>query len=103
MKTRSKRVLPKKTGIAFDQPRFCPYCGSALPVGKKRASPDPDLTPRQKEVIRLIAKGCTAKEIAATLNISSRTAEFHRMSLMQRLGVHSMAELTLWAAAHGLV
>jgi DNA-binding CsgD family transcriptional regulator len=103
MKTRSKRAPPKKTAIASYQPRFCPYCGSVLPVRKKRGNPNPDLTPRQKEVIRLIATGQTAKEIAETLGLSRRTVEFHRAMLMQRLRITTTAELTLWAAAHGLV
>jgi DNA-binding CsgD family transcriptional regulator len=55
------------------------------------------LTVRQKEVLRLIASGATAREIANRLGISVRTAEFHRMSIMQRLDLHSTAELTRYA------
>jgi DNA-binding CsgD family transcriptional regulator len=55
------------------------------------------LTERQKEVLRLIASGATAREIANRLGISVRTAEFHRMSIMQRLDLHSTAELTRYA------
>jgi DNA-binding CsgD family transcriptional regulator len=55
------------------------------------------LTERQKEVLRLIASGATAREVANRLGISVRTAEFHRMSIMQRLDLHSTAELTRYA------
>lgn len=63
---------------------------------------DDKLTLRQREVLRLIASGCTAKEIAHQLNISVRTAEFHRAAIMHRLGIHSTAQMTRYAIAAGL-
>lgn len=59
-----------------------------------------DLTTRQREVLRLIALGSSAKDIANQLNISVRTAEFHRAAIMQRLGLHSTAEMTRYAIFH---
>jgi DNA-binding NarL/FixJ family response regulator len=59
----------------------------ASPSGR----PSPRLTDRQQEVLRLVARGLSAKEIATALNISVRTAEFHRGAIMQRLGLHSTA------------
>jgi DNA-binding NarL/FixJ family response regulator len=61
-----------------------------------------DLTGRQQEVLRLIALGCSAKDIANQLNISVRTAEFHRAAIMQRLGLHSTAQMTRYAIANNL-
>ena len=61
-----------------------------------------DLTARQQEVLRLIALGSSAKDIANQLNISVRTAEFHRAAIMQRLGLHSTAQMTRYAIANGL-
>jgi DNA-binding NarL/FixJ family response regulator len=61
------------------------------------------LTLRQREVLRLIAQGRIAKEIATALNISVRTAEFHRVSIMQRLGLRTTAELTRFALENGIV
>jgi DNA-binding NarL/FixJ family response regulator len=58
------------------------------------------LTARQREVLRLIALGCSAKDIANQLNISVRTAEFHRAAIMQRLGLHSTAQMTRYAIAN---
>jgi len=53
----------------------------------------PALTPRQREVLQLIAEGQTMKEVAARLNISPRTAESHKYDMMQQLGVQTTAEL----------
>lgn len=61
------------------------------------------LTPRQREVLQLIAEGRTSKEVASALNISIRTAEFHRVSIMDALGVRTTAELTRYALLHGLI
>jgi DNA-binding NarL/FixJ family response regulator len=60
------------------------------------------LTPRQREVLRLIAAGSTAKEVASELNISVRTAEFHKVSIMQKLGIRTTAQLTRFAVENGL-
>jgi two-component system NarL family response regulator len=69
----------------------------------KDASPaDGALTGRQVEVLRLIAQGCSAKEIAGNLNISVRTAEFHRAAIMDRLKLHSTALMTRYAVERGL-
>ena len=70
--------------------------------GSGQGSGKGDLTARQREVLRLIALGCSAKDIANQLNISVRTAEFHRAAIMQRLGVHSTAQMTRYAIANNL-
>ena len=61
------------------------------------------LTPRQREVLQLVAEGRTLKEIAALLNVSARTAEFHKYSIMQQLNLRSTAELVQHAIRIGLV
>jgi DNA-binding NarL/FixJ family response regulator len=61
------------------------------------------LTPRQIAVLQLIAEGLTAKEIAVRLGLSPRTAEFHRQCIMERLNLHSTAELTRFAISEGLI
>lgn len=70
--------------------------------GTQGESGHPELTMRQREVLRLIAGGASAKDIANQLNISVRTAEFHRAAIMQRLGLHSTAQMTRYAIANGL-
>jgi len=62
-----------------------------------------DLTARQREVLQLLAEGCSAKDIAARLNISPRTVEFHKAQLMEQLDLHTTVDLVKYALAHGLV
>jgi len=71
----------------------------AAPVGPAA----PALTPRQREVLRLIANGHRMKEVAAALQLSTRTVETHKYEMMQVLGVHSTAELVRYAIEHRLV
>jgi DNA-binding NarL/FixJ family response regulator len=61
------------------------------------------LTPRQREVLQLIAEGKSSKEISTALNISAKTVEFHRNSLMDELGIRTIAELTRYAVSRGIV
>lgn len=61
------------------------------------------LTPREREILQLIAEGNTTKEIADKLGISARTADVHRTHVMQKLDVHNVAGLTRLAIAYGLV
>jgi len=65
--------------------------------------PHETLTPRQREVLQLAAEGKTNAEIAARLNISQRTVENHRATLMQRLGLQNQTELIRHAMRHGLI
>jgi len=68
-------------------------------------APDPvaSLTRRQREILQLLAKGRSAKEIGAALEISARTVEFHKYQMMERLGLHTGAELVHFAIKHGIV
>jgi DNA-binding NarL/FixJ family response regulator len=61
------------------------------------------LTPRQREVLQLIAEGKSLKEIGQLLGISVRTVEFHKNGVMQSLGFRTTAELTRYALDHGIV
>lgn len=65
--------------------------------------PVSDLTPRQVEILKLIADGFTTKEIGARLGVSPKTADSHRSALAARLGLHGTAELTRYAVRTGLV
>ena len=61
------------------------------------------LTARQREILQLIAEGKSTKEIAFQLNVSVKTVETHRSALMDRLGIHDIAGLVLYAVRHGLI
>lgn len=61
------------------------------------------LTPRQREILTLIADGCSTKEIAHQLSISIKTAEAHRANIMNRLEIYDIAGLVRFALRHRLV
>jgi len=60
------------------------------------------LSAREREVLQLLAEGCATKEIADRLNLSVKTVESHRKSVMDKLEIHSVAELTKYAIREGL-
>ncbi|HEY7307387.1 MAG TPA: response regulator transcription factor, partial [Bryobacteraceae bacterium] len=61
------------------------------------------LTPRQRQVLQLVAEGKTNKEIAKILNVSVKTIDFHKAGIAEELGLHTTAELTRYAIEHGIV
>jgi DNA-binding NarL/FixJ family response regulator len=65
--------------------------------------PARSLTSRQREILQLLAEGCSAKEIGARLAISPRTVEFHKYQIMEAHGFHSSADLIHFAIKHGIV
>jgi len=60
------------------------------------------LTRKEREVLQLIAEGHTSKEIASELHIAVKTVETHRLNIMSKLEIHSIAELTKFAIRHGI-
>ena len=74
--------------------------------GKENQIPNPKLgllSPREREILKLIAEGYKNKEIAADLFISLKTVEKHRANLMKKLDLHNAAALTTFAIEQGLV
>jgi DNA-binding NarL/FixJ family response regulator len=61
------------------------------------------LTPREREIVQLLAEGLTNKEIANTLNISVKTAETHRTNIMRKLDLHSVSELVRYAVRNHII
>lgn len=77
---------------------------AAPPPSTMLAVPEPDpLTPREREVVRLVAAGRTSKEVAEILRISSKTATSHRANVMRKLGIHSVVELVHYAMRNRLI
>ena len=72
-------------------------------AGRGEETPDDPLTPRELEVIKLIAEAHTSDEIAATLVISTKTVERHRANILEKLGMRNRVELTRYAIRRGLV
>jgi DNA-binding CsgD family transcriptional regulator len=71
-------------------------------VGKRRSSPS-GLTVREIEILRLLARGLSNKEIAARLTISAKTAGSHVEHIYTKIGVTNRAMASLFAAKHGLI
>lgn len=67
-----------------------------------RPAADP-LSPREREVLQLVAEGKTTKEIAGILGVSVKTAETHRTRMMQKLDLHDVASLTRYAIRQGII
>ncbi len=76
---------------------------SSTPGRTGEAYPFESLTPRQREILQLIAEGRTTKEIAQTLQVSIKTIETHRTQLMERLDIHDIAGLVRYAIRAGLI
>jgi len=89
--TTKKSAPPKKKKAARE---FCPHCGQ--PIRR-------ELTDHQRQIVRMVALGMTSSEIGDELEISRRTVEFHRKVISERLGVKSVAGLTIWASKNGLL
>jgi DNA-binding NarL/FixJ family response regulator len=68
-----------------------------------KTNPIQELTPRQREVLQLVAEGHSTKDIAQKLNLSTKTVDTHRTELMQRLDIHDIAGLVRYAIRSGLI
>ena len=92
-------------GRTYLTPQLAGEVLEAMKQDPEHAGDDPiaSLTPRQREVLQLLAEGRSAKEIAASLKISARTVEFHKYQMMEALDLHTNAELIHFAIKHGLV
>jgi DNA-binding NarL/FixJ family response regulator len=81
--------------------------GDLIRTYQEGGSPEKDLfkkiSPRQREILQLLAEGKSGKEIASILNISSRTVEFHKYKMMEQLNIKTSAELVQYAVKHGII
>lgn len=88
--TAGRRYLSPEVAVAL----------ASTPAGEAAAA---RLTPRQRDVLRGVARGASNKAIARDLGVSVKTVEYHRAELIQRLDLHDVASLTRFALANGLV
>ena len=86
--------------LAAGQKVIGPGLVSSLP---REDEADGHLTPREKQILQLIAEGKSNKEIAGLLDLSVNTVSVHRANIMEALGIHRTAELVLYAVRKGLV
>ncbi len=90
-------------GEAFFSPEAARAALNQMVSNSGKKEPFAQLTSREREVLVLIAEGQSNKEIANRLNLGIRTVETHRERIMRRLDIHSVAGLTRFAIANGLV
>ena len=90
MVLRGRRYMSPRLVTAMGADHFDPESEATPQFGGR-------LTPRQREVLQLVAEGKSMKEIARILDISVRTVEFHKNGLIQQLGLRTVAELTRYA------
>jgi DNA-binding NarL/FixJ family response regulator len=95
-------LSPRVAGVVVDDyvRRLPDGDGAAEPRGAPGAFQK--LTPREREVLQLMAEGFSTKEIAARLHVSVKTVETHRRQLMEKLQLYSVAEVTKYAIREGL-
>lgn len=81
--------------------------GDLLRTYREGGSPEKELlrktSPREREILQLLAEGRSGKEIASILNISPRTVEFHKYRMMEKLNIKTGAELVQYAVRHGII
>ena len=92
-------------GEIYLSPRVSKHLVSGFLSGKSHRdeSSMDALTPRQREILQMVAEGKSTKQIAFELNVSVKTVETHRAALMERLGIHDLAGLVLYAVRHGVI
>jgi DNA-binding NarL/FixJ family response regulator len=90
-------------GEIFVSSRVSRHLVTALADVSEDASSLDGLSPRQRQILQLVAEGKRTKEIAASLGVSVKTVETHRAAIMDRLGIHDLAGLVLYAVQKGLV
>lgn len=74
-----------------------------LSANQSETKPKSDLTPREEEVLKLLSKGCTSRQIADKLGISIKTAQSHRYHIMEKLNLHHRVELAKYAIRKGMI
>ncbi len=92
-------------GEIYLSPRVSKHLVSGFLSGKphQNESSMEALTPRQREILQMVAEGKSTKEIAYQLDVSVKTVETHRAALMERLDIHDIAGLVLYAVRHGVI
>jgi DNA-binding NarL/FixJ family response regulator len=96
-------LLDAVRAAARGEPHLTPGAQQALIRDFLDRGEQPELTPREQEVVKLIAEAHTNKEIAEILHLSEKTVESHRANVLQKLGMRDRVELVRYAIRHGLV
>ena len=104
-RTGRRRCGPPRRGVPCSRPAWPDWCWGSTggwPARPMRGPATPSLTERETEVLRYVAKGLTAKQIAERLSLSHRTVENHVQATFRKLQVANRVELARYAIEHGL-
>lgn len=82
---------------------FCSVTSAILAQNLKSPPSEAELSPRQRQIVQLVARGLSSKEIADELSISVKTVANHRLQIRERLELHDIASITRYAIERGLV
>jgi len=101
------KLIEAVEALSRHEPYFTPKASDILLEGFIKSYGEPDkesiLTSREREIVQLLVAGKVNKEIADVLNISVRTVETHRATIMRKLGINSIVELVLYAIRNNIV
>jgi DNA-binding NarL/FixJ family response regulator len=91
--------------LSEHKPYFTPKVSSVVLQGylNPETQESPELTPREREIVQLIAEGKATKEVAELLGISVKTADTHRTNLMRKLNLHSAADVVRYAIRNQII
>lgn len=99
----AEQLIEALTVVVSGGTYLSPGLDTVIPIGTAgRTAAQRALTPREREVLQLVAEGKSSKEVAAALEIALPTVETHRRQIMEKLGLRSIAELTKYAIREGL-
>lgn len=79
------------------------YLKKKSPNATEDATPRAKLTPREREIVQLLAEGKSSREVADALGLSVKTAETHRANIMRKLNLHSVSDLVMYAVRNNIV
>jgi DNA-binding NarL/FixJ family response regulator len=104
----ARDLIAAVEALQKDRTFFTPRVGQMVVSGYLNGHSQPEpiiptLTPREREVVQLLAEGKSTKEVAAILGLSTKTAETHRSNIMRKLGIHSVSELVMYAVRNNIV
>jgi DNA-binding NarL/FixJ family response regulator len=111
LKSDAGRLLPQAVeALREHKPYFSPHVSQVVLAGylspeglRDECGAGKRLTPREREIIQMVAEGKSSKEVAALLEISVKTVEAHRGNIMQKLGYHSVSELVRYAIRNKII
>jgi DNA-binding NarL/FixJ family response regulator len=98
----STAITTVLSGKIYLSPAIAVVVGDATRLPQKASRTTAKLTPREREVLQLLAEGNSTKQVATQLSMAIKTVETHRSQIMKKLDIHSIAELTKWAVREGI-